>query len=70
MNATREDHLFGSVDQDPSTLATVNLMKSVPDKKTKKSLVVPFSDARKALIDDMVARTPIVKVPSRLRLTK
>jgi len=45
-------------------------MKSVPDKKTKKSLVVPFSDARKALIDDMVARTPVVKVPSRLRLTK
>jgi hypothetical protein len=70
MNATREDHLFGSVDQDPSALATVNRMKSVPDKKTKKSLVVPFSYARKALIDDMVARTPIVKVPSRLRLTK
>ena len=45
-------------------------MKSVPDKTTKKSLVVPFSDARKALIDDMVTRTPVVKVPSRLRLTK
>jgi hypothetical protein len=45
-------------------------MKSLPDKKTKKSHAVPFSDARKALIDDMVARTPVVKVPSRLRLTK
>jgi hypothetical protein len=45
-------------------------MKSVPDKKTKKPLVAPFSDARRALIDDMVARTPVVKVPSRLRLTK
>jgi hypothetical protein len=47
-----------------------DLMKSVPDKKMKKSSVAPFSDARRALIDDMVARTPVVKVPSRLRLTK
>ena len=51
-------------------VVTEKLMKSMPDKKTKKSLVVPFSDARRALIDDMAARTPIVKVPSRLRLTK
>jgi hypothetical protein len=70
MSGTRENHLIGFVEQDPSILATEKLMKSVPDKKTKKSLVVPFSDARKALIDDMVARTPVVKVPSRLRLTK
>ncbi len=68
--ALRDRPLLGFVDQDPSILTTENLMKSVPDKKTKKPVATPFSDARKTLIDDMVARTPVVKVPSRLRLTK
>ena len=65
-----KEYLVGHGPRGAFILGPENLMKSVPDKKTKKSLVVPFSDARKALIDDMVARTPVVKVPSRLRLTK
>ena len=51
-------------------LVVEELMKNVANKKTELSHIVPFSDARKALIDDMVKRTPVVKVPSRLRLTK
>jgi hypothetical protein len=46
------------------------IMKKLAVKKGKKSDVTPFSNARKAVIDEMTARTPVVKVPSRLRLTK
>lgn len=48
-------------------------MKNLSAKKHNKTVtsgVAPFSDARKAVIDEMITRTPVVKVPSRLRLTK
>jgi hypothetical protein len=48
-------------------------VKNLSAKNRKKDVasgVAPFSDARKAVIDEMVTRTPVVKVPSRLRLTK
>jgi hypothetical protein len=44
-------------------------MKPTPGKAKKKSDVA-FSDARKAVIDRMVATTRVVKVPSSLRLRK
>jgi hypothetical protein len=45
-------------------------MKATPGKAKKKSDVVAFSDARKAVIDRMAATTRVVKVPSGLRLRK
>ena len=38
--------------------------------KTKKKSDAAFSDARKAVIDRMVANTRVAKVPSSLRLHK
>jgi hypothetical protein len=49
------------------------IMKNLSAKRHKKDVasgVAPFSDARKAVIDEMITRTPVIKVPSRLRLIK
>jgi|GEM_PF-4722342 hypothetical protein len=44
-------------------------MKATSSKAKKKSDAA-FSDARKAVVDGMVATTKVVKVPSRLRFQK
>jgi hypothetical protein len=55
---------------DPYSDNEGELMKATPSKAKKKSDVVAFSDARKAVIDRMVATTRVVKVPSSLGLRK
>ena len=45
-------------------------MKNATTPTKKKSDVSAFSDAAKAVVDKMVARTPVVKVPSSHRLSK
>jgi hypothetical protein len=46
------------------------LMKNASTSTKKKSGVATFSDAAKVVVDKMVARTPVVKVPSSHRLSK
>jgi hypothetical protein len=45
-------------------------MKNTMTSTKKKPGVGAFSDAAKAVVDKMVARTPVVKVPSSHRLSK